>query len=215
MRCLSGIRAANEVLADVKAGVIVGGVGGVGRVGGAGGGAKWLGCRDATCLRCGAAGAAAVPIPARADVSPVMATLSDYMAAAKDRALPAAIVEHAVHHVLDTVAAMISGAGLPPGRAALTLARAEAGQPVATVVASNTLTGVVDAALVNGVLAHSDETDDSHGPSQSHPGASIVPTALAMGEQLGISGRHYLRAVTLGYDVGTRTDDGARWARVP
>jgi 2-methylcitrate dehydratase PrpD len=99
---------------------------------------------------------------------------------------------------------MISGAELAPGRAALTLARAEAGQPVATVVASNTLTGVVDAALVNGVLAHSDETDDSHGPSQSHPGASIVPTALAMGEQLGISGRHYLRAVTLGYDVGTR-----------
>ena len=88
-----------------------------------------------------ALGAAAVPMPARAaDVSPVMATLSDYMAAAKERALPAAIVEHAVHHVLDTVAAMISGAGLPPGRAALTLARAEAGQPVATVVASNTLT---------------------------------------------------------------------------
>jgi 2-methylcitrate dehydratase PrpD len=152
-----------------------------------------------------ALGAAVVPISARAaDVSPVMATLSDYMAAAKDRALPSPVVEHAVHHVLDTVAAMISGAGLPPGRAALALARAEAGLPVATVVASTTVTGVVDAALVNGVLAHSDETDDSHGPSQSHPGASIVPTALAMGEQLGISGRHYLRAVTLGYDVGTR-----------
>jgi 2-methylcitrate dehydratase PrpD len=141
---------------------------------------------------------------ARAEVGPVMAALSEYMAGAKDRALPGGILEHAVHHVLDTVAAMISGAELPPGRAALTLARAEAGRPVATVVASSTVTGAVDAALVNGVLAHSDETDDSHGPSQSHPGASVVPAALAMGELAGVSGRHYLRAVTLGYDVGTR-----------
>ena len=94
-----------------------------------------------------------------------MSALSDYMAAAKDRALPGPIVEHTVHHVLDTVAAMISGAELPPGRAALTLARAEAGRPVATVVASSTVTGAMDAALVNGVLAHSDETDDSHSAS--------------------------------------------------
>jgi 2-methylcitrate dehydratase PrpD len=62
----------------------------------------------------------------------------------------------------------------------------------------------MDAALVNGVLAHSDETDDSHGASQSHPGASIVPAALALAEELGASGQHYLRAVTLGYDVGPR-----------
>ena len=137
-------------------------------------------------------------------ISPVMATLSVYMAAAKDRALPADVVEKAKHHILDTFAAMISGSELPPGRAALTLARAQAGRPVSTVVGSNVLTGPMDAALVNGVLAHSDETDDSHGPSQSHPGASIVPSALAVGEDLGASGEHFLRAVTLGYDVGPR-----------
>ena len=133
-----------------------------------------------------------------------MATLSRYMAAAKDRALPAEVVEKARHHILDTFAAMISGSELPPGRAALALARAQAGRPVATVVGSTVVTGPIDAALVNGVLAHSDETDDSHGASQSHPGASIVPSALALGEELGASGEHYLRAVTLGYDVGTR-----------
>jgi 2-methylcitrate dehydratase PrpD len=137
-------------------------------------------------------------------VGPVMSALSTYMAAAKDHALPPEVVEKAKHHILDTVAAMISGAELPPGRAALALARAQAGRPVATVVASNILTGPMDAALVNGVLAHSDETDDSHGPSQSHPGASIVPAALALGEELGVSGERYLRAVTLGYDVGPR-----------
>ncbi|MBI4888503.1 MAG: MmgE/PrpD family protein [Acidobacteria bacterium] len=137
-------------------------------------------------------------------VSPVMATLSLYMAAAKDRALPPEVVEKAKHHILDTLAAMVSGSELPAGRAALTMARAQAGRAVATVVGSSVLTGPIDAALVNGVLAHSDETDDSHGPSQSHPGASIVPAALALGEDLGATGERYLRAVALGYDVGCR-----------
>jgi len=133
-----------------------------------------------------------------------MTALSSYMAAAKDRRLPPEVVEKAKHHILDTFAAMISGSELPPGRAALALARAQAGRPVSTVVGSTVVTGPMDAALVNGVLAHSDETDDSHGPSQSHPGASIVPAALAVGEDLGATGEHFLRAVTLGYDVGPR-----------
>jgi 2-methylcitrate dehydratase PrpD len=145
------------------------------------------------------------PATARAQtISPVMAALSEYMAAARDRALPPDVVEKAKHHILDTFAAMLSGSELPPGRVALALAREQAGRPSATVIGSAVLTGPMDAALVNGVLAHSDETDDSHGPSQSHPGASIVPSALALGEELGITGQHYLRAVALGYDVGPR-----------
>jgi 2-methylcitrate dehydratase PrpD len=149
--------------------------------------------------------AALAPIALRAQAAaPMMAALSSYMAAAKDRALPPEVVEKAKHHILDTFAAMVSGSELPPGKAALMLARAQAGRAVATVVGSSILTGPMDAALVNGVLAHSDETDDSHGPSQSHPGASIVPAALALGEELGSSGERYLRAVTLGYDIGTR-----------
>ena len=59
-----------------------------------------------------------------------MAALSDYMAAREgSRAAAARSSSTTVHHVLDTVAAMISGAELPPGRAALALARAEAGAP--------------------------------------------------------------------------------------
>lgn len=159
-------------------------------------------------LNRGALALCAVSLPAvrllAQAISPAMTTLSDYMAAAKGRALPAEVVEKAKHHILDTVAAMVSGSELPPGKAALALARAQAGRPVATVIGSTITTGPMDAALVNGVMAHSDETDDSHGPSQSHPGASVVPAALAVGEDVGADGAHYLRAVTLGYDVGTR-----------
>jgi 2-methylcitrate dehydratase PrpD len=133
-----------------------------------------------------------------------MTRLSAYMSEARSRALPAEVIEKAKHHILDTIAAMISGADLPPGRAAIAFARDYSGAQVATVVASNVLCGPIEAALANGVMAHADETDDSHGPSRSHPGAAVIPPALAAGEQFGIDGTHFLRAVVLGYDVGTR-----------
>ena len=137
-------------------------------------------------------------------IGPVMATLSSYMAVARDRALPDAVVEKTKHHVLDTFAAMISGAELKPGAAAIEFARGYGGASIATVVGSDVVTGPIEAALANGVMAHADETDDSHQPSLSHPGCAVVPAALAVGEQLGIDGVHFLRAVALGYDVGSR-----------
>lgn len=137
-------------------------------------------------------------------VGPVMAKLSAYMSAARDRSLPDDVVEKATHHVLDTIAAMISGSELLPGHAAVEFARGYGGEKISTVVGSNVVCGPIEAALANGVLAHSDETDDSHAPSQSHPGCAVVPAALAVGEKFGITGTQFLRAVALGYDVGPR-----------
>jgi 2-methylcitrate dehydratase PrpD len=137
-------------------------------------------------------------------VSPIMQQLSTYMASAGTRALPDEVLEKTKQHILDTFAAMISGSGLPPGRAAIQFARGYGGKELATVVASNIVCGPIEAAFANGVLAHSDETDDSHGPSRSHPGVSVVPAAFAAGEQFTITGAHFLRAVTLGYDIGSR-----------
>ena len=143
-------------------------------------------------------------VVAQRNVSPVMERLSSYMSEAAARALPDEVLESTKQHVLDTLAAMISGSSLPPGRAALQFSRDYGGKEVATVVAANFLCGPIEAALTNGMLAHADETDDSHSPSQSHPGCAVVPASLAAGERFGISGAHFLRAVALGYDIGTR-----------
>ena len=137
-------------------------------------------------------------------VSPVMARLSAYMAEAKDHALPAEAVEKTKQVVLDTFAAMLSGSDLPPGKLAINLAKVHSGEKVATVAGSNVVCGSIEAALANGMLAHSDETDDSHAPSLSHPGCSVVPVALAASEQFDADGTRFLRAVALGYDIGPR-----------
>jgi 2-methylcitrate dehydratase PrpD len=146
-----------------------------------------------------------VPTATPADsVGSVMTRLSTYMSEAGTKALPDEAAEKTKQHILDTFAAMISGSELPPGRAALGFAKEYGGKEVATVVASNMLCGALEAAMVNGVMAHSDETDDSNGPSHAHPGCGVVPAALAAGERFGISGGQFLRAVALGYDVGCR-----------
>ena len=150
--------------------------------------------------------AATPPLGSRTaqETGSVMKYLSTYMSEASSRALPDEVAEKAKQHVLDTFAAMISGSELPPGRAAQRFARVYGGREVATVVASNLLCGPIEAALANGMLSHADETDDSHSPSQSHPGCAVVPAALAAGEQFVISGERFLRAVALGYDIGPR-----------
>jgi 2-methylcitrate dehydratase PrpD len=137
-------------------------------------------------------------------ISPVMEKLSAYMAEARNRALPDSVVQETKHHILDTIAAMVSGSELPPGHMAIEFARAYGGEKIATVVASQIRCGPIEAAFANGMLAHSDETDDDFTTGGAHPGCAIVPAALAAGEQYGISGTHFLRAVALGYDIAMR-----------
>jgi 2-methylcitrate dehydratase PrpD len=149
--------------------------------------------------------AGVIPRRVSADsVSPATTTLSTYSSEARNRALPPDVLAKARLHTLDTLAAMVSGSELAGGRAAIPFARAYGGAATATVVASSVVCGAIEAALVNGVLAHADETDDSHDAVRWHPGCAVVPAALAAGEQFGISGMHLLRAVALGYDVGSR-----------
>lgn len=159
-------------------------------------------------LLAAAAAALARGRPARGAEAPgpVMAELSAYMAAAPETALPEETLEAARHHLLDTVAAMVSGTTLPPGRVALAQARAGSGAGPCSVLASDLACLPAEAALANGMLAHADETDDSHAPSASHPGCAVVPAALALGEALGLDGARFLRAVVLGYDIGPRVN---------
>ena len=133
-----------------------------------------------------------------------MHELAQYIARAAKKPLPKPIVEKTKHHVVDTLAAMVSGSRLPPGRAAISYIKTRGGTAEAGVTGSRVVTSAENAALANGMLAHADETDDSHAPSLCHPGCAIVPAALAMAEKEKRDGTAFLRAVALGYDVGTR-----------
>ena len=137
-------------------------------------------------------------------ISPLMQKLATYIANAPRRALPAAVTERAKHHLLDTLAAMLSGAQLLPGRRAIEFISTQGGVPEATVIGSNIVTSAINAALANGMHAHADETDDTYYLALVHPGCGVVPAALALAERERAGGTALLRSMVLGYDVCAR-----------
>lgn len=64
------------------------------------------------------------------------------------------------------------------------------------------------------MCAHADETDDVNDLGRIHPGASIVPAALAVAETYDRPGKSVLTAVALGYDVACSVNIGA-WESFP
>ena len=130
--------------------------------------------------------------------------ISDYMAGAIRKRLPPAVMEKTKHHIADTLAAIVSGSRLEPGSRAIEFVKTQGGVKEACVMGSRIMTSAVNAAFANGMSAHADETDDSHQAGFFHPGCAVVPAAWAIAEREQASGRHLLRAVALGYDIGAR-----------
>lgn len=130
--------------------------------------------------------------------------LARYMVEARERTLPPDVAREARHRILDSLAAMVSGARLKPGEMAIRYARSQGGVEEATVVTTDIRTTAINAALANAMFGHADETDDFHPETKAHPGCSVVPAALAMAEREGASGTELLNAVALGYDLCCR-----------
>jgi len=136
--------------------------------------------------------------------STIIRDVSSYISRSTEVGLPLEVMEKTKHHILDTLAAIVSGSKLKPGQVAIMYANNQAGVHEAQVIGSQILTSAVNAALANGIIAHADETDDIHVKSRNHPGCAIVPAALSMSEREGVDGMVFLKGVVVGYDIGCR-----------
>ncbi|MBV8738544.1 MAG: MmgE/PrpD family protein [Alphaproteobacteria bacterium] len=132
--------------------------------------------------------------------------LAQYAAALRYEDLPSEIVTRAKECIADTVAAIICGAGLPWSRIVIAYAECTgpggkchilgAGRPSVTAPA---------AALSNGALAHAFELDSLTRPGAGvHPGATLLPPALALAQQQGLGGRALIAAFVAGCEVMVR-----------
>jgi 2-methylcitrate dehydratase PrpD len=149
-------------------------------------------------------------------ISPLMQQLSAYIAGALKAKLPPEVAERARTHLVDTFASMLSGSRQLPGKRAIDFIKPLGGTREAGVIGTRIVTTTLNAALANGMFGHADETDDTHPPTRSHPGTSVIPAALALAEWQQLSGERLLRAMVLGYDLCARTLlslDATRYAR--
>ena len=136
----------------------------------------------------------------------VTATLSAFTADIRLDALPPEVVNRARFLVLDLVGNIVrarhdaeSTASFLAATRAMGMAAGNAG--VFGDAARYTPAG---AAFLNGALAHSLDFDDTHAAGSLHPGAPVIPAALAAGEMVGASGADVLAAIIAGYEITCR-----------
>ena len=107
--------------------------------------------------------------------------------------------------ILDTLGCGVYGYNTPWAQMLLKWARSGGHNADATVWgdAERSLR-TADAALVNGTSSHAFELDDYHN-AKLHPGAVVVPAALAMAEKLGSDGKRLVTAIAAGYEIMIRS----------
>jgi 2-methylcitrate dehydratase PrpD len=118
--------------------------------------------------------------------------------------LPKATRENAKYHILDVIGAALAATRFDFAQHALSglLSIAEGGANA--VIGMSVKLPLRDAVLLNGVLAHGLDYDDTHPGAIVHPSSSAFPCALALGEHLDVSGKELLTAYALGVEVATR-----------
>ncbi len=131
-------------------------------------------------------------------------TLGEFGAGLRYEDLPHAVVEMARKAVLDWLGSVLAGSTQPPAQMARQFALSLGGQGEADVIGTGVRTDVLRSALLNGLAAHIVELDDLHRPSTTHAGAPVIAAALGAAEREGASGRRFLEAVVVGFDVAAR-----------
>lgn len=129
--------------------------------------------------------------------------LAEVLAAVTYDDLPPEVIEDAKRAVLDWLGSALAGSSEPPARMAQRVIAGLGRSDEATVFGAGR-SSAAGAALANGVASHILELDDVHKGSTLHPGAPIIPAALAVAEREHADGRAFLLAVTMGYEAALR-----------
>jgi 2-methylcitrate dehydratase PrpD len=130
-------------------------------------------------------------------------TLVDFITTLRPDTIPQSAYQRAAELVVDHLAGSLHALDLPWSTIIADYAEAEGGREDATIYGRGKVAART-AALANGTIAHGIELDDTHDESLTHPGAVVIPAALAIAEQTNASGQDLLRAIILGYEVQTR-----------
>lgn len=105
-------------------------------------------------------------------------------------------------HLLDHIGLVIGGYAQAESTPAIADGiRAITGNGPANIIPTGETVSPASAALFNGAMAHSLDFDDTHKESSLHPGAPVIPAALAVAEHTGATANRVLSAINAGYDI--------------
>ncbi|HEX2029912.1 MAG TPA: MmgE/PrpD family protein [Actinomycetota bacterium] len=146
------------------------------------------------------------PVPA-APVPSVTERLAAWAVGLGDRGLPADVSEVTAHRLLDYLANVLGGADQP---SVARLVRFASRHPGDVPLPGGSSTWPDHAALVYGAAAHAIESDDTHQPSSSHPGAVVFSTVLPLALAGNAEWPSVAAATVVGYEVMGRIGEASR-----
>jgi len=119
--------------------------------------------------------------------------------------LPSNVQHQSKRCLLDALGAQIAGHQTPIGRIMADMVEQEFNGQGATILVRGNKASASGAALANGFAGNALDIDDGYRDIKGHPGACILPVVLAAGEiTTGVSGREFLSALVVGYEVAIR-----------
>jgi 2-methylcitrate dehydratase PrpD len=134
----------------------------------------------------------------------VTETLASFVLGTSFRSFPREVVHQGKRCFLDLLGVALGGSDQPLSRILVNMARDFGGKPQATIWGKGLKSSVMNAAFINGAMAHALDYDDTHVKTIMHPSAPVIPAVLALAEWKRLSGRAALEAFILGYEVETR-----------
>lgn len=122
---------------------------------------------------------------------------------------PTHVKKKAIEHIIDGIAVMLAGSRTECAKKLVDFIREKGGNPSSTIIGFNFKSSPPDAALVNGTSGHADDYDDtqlSTSPDRiygllTHPTVPVLAASLAVGEVINCSGKDFLDAFILGFEV--------------
>src|SRR5579884_1192706 len=134
----------------------------------------------------------------------VTRSLAEFVAASRWDDVPAPVRHEAVRLLLNSVGCALGGAGDPAMDLAIRALSPYFGPAQAGIIGRAERVDRLHAAFFNAVSANVLEYDDTHLPTVIHPGAPVVPAALALAEGRRVSGAELLHALVLGVEAECR-----------
>ncbi|MCX5852659.1 MAG: MmgE/PrpD family protein [Deltaproteobacteria bacterium] len=130
--------------------------------------------------------------------------LAEFCAGLRFDQIPPDVTAKAKLCILDCFANMYGSRRLEAVRAVATYIRGLRERPRATAFGWPFRTSVMHAAFLNGVGAEAIEAQDGLRFGGNHPGAAVIPAALAVAEESGCDGKRIIEAVVAGYEAADR-----------
>ncbi|WP_457553660.1 MmgE/PrpD family protein [Desulfobacula sp.] len=118
--------------------------------------------------------------------------------------IPKSVILEAKRAVLDTTGCMIAGIDTPLGEGLHKLSHRFEDKNGVTVLGRKIPISPFMAAMCNSYMANAHDADDGHRRSRLHAGGIIIPAALAVAEETRSTGKAFLEAVIIGFELGHR-----------